>query len=420
MRTVEMWEAQGFRMGTWVLDEGWYDRTLIGDWLPDPIRFPDLRGLVDWLHGKGYAMRVWCCPCQIHPGTEIFKRAFPHACLKNKKGEPALFPGLRTFRLDPRTEIGREHVRSVIQRLLIDYDLDGFKLDFPPFNEPGDAFFHQADYDLSPEEAAVMTPDYYKLIREAIDEVKPNARVECAADIPGCEPYINDTICGDLIGNKREFEELIGVAKRLRNYAMGRDIVPWFEMIWGEGGMAPTPAVEWHAGFLEFMAISINFGLKHEHSFWPFEYPNIAQIRALSNLYGPRDQTYKVLHAGRRTMPVSKMLEWGLELDHKTRFLVAPETDTAVRLHTAPLKTNAVFWKCRNVLTGQLLDLRSRNEFWSNSLEWCMAEVDAKAGQVYELYYDGPEDDAFGAMYRDFAWTDPHVVAAEGNRRVED
>lgn len=405
MRMVEDWEVQGYRFGTVCIDDGWTVDSLLGDWKPCPRRFPDFAGLVAWVHRKGYALRLWTAPAQIHPGTAAFSALYPHAVLHNQQGKPALNCGLRTFRLDIRQDAARLHIRETMQRLIRDYGVDGFKVDFPPFYHPGDEYYREhCNYDLLESEQGTMVPDFYRLIRESIDEVNPKVRVECARHLNGCQPYINDTICGDLIGKERNMEVIGGIAKELTTYAEGREIVSWLEMVWGEGTHFPASSVEWHAGFLEWIAMSINFGLKIEHSFPPFAYPNANQIRAITNLYGARDTRYKVLHAGRKTYPVKSLLDAGVVLDGSTRFLVAPEEEVNVSLHTGYLETNAVDWHCRNVFTHEDIPLRARNEFFGNSMDNCRVVFEAQPRQVYELWYEGKPTPLFSVWFRDYPW----------------
>jgi len=225
-------------------------------------------------------------------------------------------------------------------------------------------------------------------------------RVECARDLPGCQSYINDTICGDLVGHARTWSSLLEVANRFKAYTENHAIVPWFEMVWGEGSDNPSAALEWYAGCLEYIAMSINFEMKIEHSFQPFDYPNVRQIRALTNLYGPRQRQYKVLCAGRKAVTIPDLQAAGLKIDHTTRFLAAPENDITVTLRTAMLGTNALQWRGRSVFSGAPVRLRARNEFWGGSLLACFVEFEAEGGQVYELWHEGAPDAYFADLIR--------------------
>lgn len=70
---------------------------------------------------EGYAVRLWVAPIQIHPGTEIFEKAFPDNVLKDKAGQPAFYTGLGTFRIDSRendffAKLYRKYVKPVQQQ----------------------------------------------------------------------------------------------------------------------------------------------------------------------------------------------------------------------------------------------------------------------------------------------------------------
>ncbi|MHB0935054.1 MAG: alpha-galactosidase [Armatimonadota bacterium] len=403
---VEAWEAHGYRFGCVCIDDGWTVDGKLGDWEPDPQRFPDLAGLVEWIHARGYAVRLWVAPIQFHAGTKVAARAFPDCALKNVDNEPAFYTGLGTYRIDPRTAVGQAHIRDTMQRLVRDYDVDAFKVDFPPFYFPDDEFYREHRFAFPEHDKQTMVQEFYRLVRESIDAVNPRVRVECARDLPNCQPYINDTICGDLVGHDRNWAMYVEIAERLRKFTQGTEITPWLEMAWGEGSDAPTPRVEWYAGILEYIAASINLELKLEHSFQPFAYPNAAQIRCLTNLYGPRNRRYKVLHAGRKSITVQDMLDAGVQVGPDTRFLAAPEEPLTITLHTAALGTNALAWRARNVLTDAGVDLRARNEFWGGSLDACRVSFEAEARQVYEFWHEGTPDPYFRELF----------LAHQGNR----
>jgi hypothetical protein len=386
---VTAWESAGYRLGSVCIDDGWTSDGRLGDWTPDPRRFPDMPGLVDWLHGKGYAVRLWIAPCQVHPGTEIFKRAFPHAMLRDTNGNPSFYSGLGTYRLDIRHAIARDHIRDTMQRMIRDYGFDAFKVDFPPFFEPFDEFYKINRFDLDDATARSMVPEFYKLVRQSTDAVNPAVRLCCAKDLANCQPYLHDTICGDFVNHQRTDEMLVGHCRQVLQYVGDRPITPWLEMVWGGGSDVPINNPDWHTGFLEYIANSINFGLKIEHSFQPFDYPNAEQIRTLTNMYGPRNSRYKVLAAGRKVWSIETLLGWGVKMDHRTRFLLAPESDARVTVHTGFLDTSAIQWHCRDVQTGQEFPLISRNEYWPGTMRACRLHFDARGRRVYELWHEG-------------------------------
>jgi hypothetical protein len=389
VQMVHAWEAAGYRFGAVCIDDGWTTDGRLGDWEPDPQRFPDMRGLVEWLHGKGYGVRLWIAPAQLHPDTDIHRRAQPDALLRDAQGNPSFYSGLGTYRLDVRHPIAIDHIRATMQRMVRQYDFDAFKVDFPPFFEPFDEFYKAGRFDLDEAAARQMVPRFYQIVRQAVEEVKPAARICCAKDLAHCQAHLHDTICGDFVNQQRSDEMLVSHCQQVLRYVGEHDITPWLEMVWGGGGDSPVGNPGWHTGFLEYIAHSINFGLKIEHSFQPFNYPNAHQIRTLTNLYGPRNRRYKVLAAGRKSWTVETLLNWGIPLDHQTRFLVAPEDDANVTLHTGFLDTSALQWRCHDLTDDRPVQLLPRNEYWPGSMRACRLVFEPKGRHVYEIHHEG-------------------------------
>ncbi|NQU40063.1 MAG: alpha-galactosidase [Lentisphaerae bacterium] len=418
LELIGRWETHGYRFGCVCLDDGWQASGLMGVWEPDPRRFPDVSALSSEIHARGYALRLWMAPAQAHPGTPIYDELWPHGFLHDTKGKPSFYVGLGCYTLDIRNERARQHVFESIQMMARIWDADAFKVDFPPFYQPDDDFYVQRDFDLPEADKERMIADFYGLVRDALDSVRPGLRIEAYPYCHGAAPFIDDMIAGDLVGCERTWEALLERAQGMRDVIGDRATIPWFEMIWGEGADHPHGGVEWHAGFLEYLAASINLEFKLEHSFLPFDYPNAAQIRCLTNRYGPRDRRMKVLVAGRRTFTVADLLEAGMHVDARTRFVVAPEADTLALLHTAALHTNAIDWRGRNVLTGEPIHLRGRNELWGGSHAVCRVEFDARAYQVYELWYEGEVTDYFDRLLPNHL--DQAMTQADGLARPAD
>jgi len=100
---LNSWEALAFDLDTasaialaeraaalgverFVLDDGWFgrrrdDRTSLGDWTPDPQRFPDgLAPLIDRVHALGMDFGLWVEPEMVSPDSDFY-RAHPDWCL---------------------------------------------------------------------------------------------------------------------------------------------------------------------------------------------------------------------------------------------------------------------------------------------------------------------------------------------------
>ena len=60
-------------MGWVTMDDGW--QTNLGDWKPNPQKFPrgdaSIRELVDKIHAKGLKAQLWWAPLSVSPRSDI-------------------------------------------------------------------------------------------------------------------------------------------------------------------------------------------------------------------------------------------------------------------------------------------------------------------------------------------------------------
>lgn len=152
------WEATGFdveqghqrelarraaAMGVelFVIDDGWFgarthDRAGLGDWTPNPDRFPDgLKPLADEVHGLGMHFGIWVEPEMVNPDSDLY-RAHPDWVHHR--------PGRRRteFRHQLMLDLGRREVRAYLWEqldgLLRSAPIDYVKWDFNrSLTEPG-------------------------------------------------------------------------------------------------------------------------------------------------------------------------------------------------------------------------------------------------------------------------------------------
>ncbi|MBM7829921.1 alpha-galactosidase [Agromyces cerinus] len=101
-------------------DGRWYAGC--GDWVPDPVKFPDLAALSGRLHAQGLDVVLWIAPLLLGEQSEAFDRLHRFA--------PHYSEALRTRVLDPRHPEVRASLIETCARLVRDYDLDGLKIDF--------------------------------------------------------------------------------------------------------------------------------------------------------------------------------------------------------------------------------------------------------------------------------------------------
>lgn len=120
--------AASMGCGALILDDGWQrfgngrGYAGVGDWSPDPAKFPDLAGHVARVRAMGLKYLIWVAPLLLGPQAEAFPTLAHLAPLE------ARAPGARV--LDPRIPEVRRHVVELCVRLVRDYGLDGLKLDF--------------------------------------------------------------------------------------------------------------------------------------------------------------------------------------------------------------------------------------------------------------------------------------------------
>lgn len=114
------------------LDAGWYDKgywwNRVGEWKESPERFPGgLKALCDYAHSKGLKMGLWleievmgiACPLAAE---------LPDSWFVCRHGKRRMDNG--RYLLDFRNPEVRRYCRGVVDRLIRDYGVDYFKVDY--------------------------------------------------------------------------------------------------------------------------------------------------------------------------------------------------------------------------------------------------------------------------------------------------
>ena len=120
---VAIIEREKLPFRTILIDMGWSER---GEWIVDETQFPDFRGLVDELHGRGFKVVVWWNWAEVANEAKIDSRFLVEGGKLNKHGQ-------RTIDFSsPVTQ--EEYLRPLFRRLFSGekdcYDVDGVKTDF--------------------------------------------------------------------------------------------------------------------------------------------------------------------------------------------------------------------------------------------------------------------------------------------------
>lgn len=116
------WQHDRFRRVKCVSDlKNWFAWT--GDWAPSPKKFPDFADHVAAIQSLGLKYILWWDPYGVGRYSSIYKTLKNHLSAQNWE-----FEGRRY--LCPQDEVVHNHILNTAVRMVSDYGLDGFKVDF--------------------------------------------------------------------------------------------------------------------------------------------------------------------------------------------------------------------------------------------------------------------------------------------------
>jgi len=164
---VERMEQYGLPFGTIGIDDRWFRWR--GDYELHEGRFPDMRGLVDWLHGKGLKVLLWFPPFDVEPQAEMnLKREWlaGHGA-KTKHGQAFLDysnPAVQEEWLLPKLRLWLSGEPGC-------WNADGFKLDFMADKIPRNI----PVFDRTWQGEEMFIWRWHKLVYETMKAIKPDS-----------------------------------------------------------------------------------------------------------------------------------------------------------------------------------------------------------------------------------------------------
>ena len=172
--------ARALGIGQIIIDDGWFGPGLdtddaplnIGDYHPDPAKFPDFPALVRAVQRLGVGVQLWQAPTCLAPAARDWARLAP--LLMHHQGRPVAHPN-GFYNLCPANPAARAHMLAETERMLREYGVDGFKVDLyntlpdTPCDAP-----HAHDHDSMV--AAVRTLE--RELWERTQAVRPGALLE--------------------------------------------------------------------------------------------------------------------------------------------------------------------------------------------------------------------------------------------------
>ena len=120
--------AVGLGCGSVFVDDGWQRLAFgrgyagCGDWVPDTTKFPDLARFSADVQDQDAGVVLWIAPLLVGRDAAVFSTLSRFA--------PQVVEQLDCHVLDPRHREVREHLADTCARLVVDYALDGLKIDF--------------------------------------------------------------------------------------------------------------------------------------------------------------------------------------------------------------------------------------------------------------------------------------------------
>ena len=194
-------EAQKLGMGWVTMDDGW--QTNLGDWQPNPQKFPkgdaSVRELVDKIHARGMKAQLWWAPLAVSPESNL-AREHSDWFLLDPSGSRRKISYWKAFYLCPADpDVVRYH-QKLAERIFKVWGFDGLKIDgqflnaVPPCTNP-------THHHKTSAESVEQLPYFFKAISDAAHAVKPGALIElcpCGTSYSFFTmPYYNMTVASD-------------------------------------------------------------------------------------------------------------------------------------------------------------------------------------------------------------------------------
>lgn len=157
--------AKELGMESIIVDDGWQTDNLgrgyayCGDWELARTKIPDMREVVDRVHAEGVKLILWFSVPFVGKYSRAFER-FKDMVLSDNPYQ------YEHTQLDPRYKEVRDFLIGVYKKYLVEWDLDGFKLDFID------------SFRLTPSTIAPDDRRDYESLVEAIDRLMTDITIE--------------------------------------------------------------------------------------------------------------------------------------------------------------------------------------------------------------------------------------------------
>jgi len=151
------------------VDDGWfYD---YGDWEVNREKFPEgekgFKQFVEKLHREGFKVVLWWVPGIA--GPKLAKK-HPEWLIRDRDGKPVKTPWPGSYHLCPTLPQVREYTRRLVDKFVVEWGFDGFKLDgvytCPPC-------YNRLQRHRPAEASTEAYPDLFRVIYERVQKARP-------------------------------------------------------------------------------------------------------------------------------------------------------------------------------------------------------------------------------------------------------
>jgi len=186
----------------WVtLDDGWQKK--IGDWTPDPAKYPggdeDMKALVRQIHAAGMKAQLWWSPLSADPESHV-ERDHRDWLLLNADHSTHNISWWNSHYQCPAYAPVRADAQAFVRKALGEWGFDGLKIDGQHLNA-APRCFNPTHHHATAESSAKGVPGFFRSIWDAAHQVNSSALVEicpCGTTYSFFTmPFLNMTVASD-------------------------------------------------------------------------------------------------------------------------------------------------------------------------------------------------------------------------------
>ncbi len=205
----------------WVtIDDGWQNN--MGDWEPNPAKFPggekDFEAFIDSIHSYGLKVRLWWSPLSAqdsaysaaHYSSRMHEYGFniqsklalehPDWFILYKTGDRVRVSWWNSYLLCPALPAVRHYYEFLVKRFIVDWKIDGFKLDGQDLNMVPECF-NPDHHHKTPFASVDAVPVFFKDVYSEATKLKKGFLIQlcpCGTNFSIYNlPFVNQTVASD-------------------------------------------------------------------------------------------------------------------------------------------------------------------------------------------------------------------------------